>query len=319
MKKNAIFVLVTVSIIAFCLASIPNVFSQTQDIKILSSSWHISPYTNDLVVIGEAQNTGPNVIDYIIIAGTFSNANGTALMSSHTAGYATQILPQEKTPFYMDFSPESVIGDYVWGSGGITNITLSVTVANQTDKRQYPDLAVTSSTATTDANGDYLVTGVVQNTGTQPTNKTWVLATFYDSGGIAIGMGYSAYLSPASIPPGGVAPFTIYPLDYAQSLVDKIASYGLLIQTLLTASSTTPTPSPSSTPTSSSSPSPSSSPTPTSTGPGTGTNIPDVYLYAAIAAVIVVIAIAVAALVWRKRGKKQSNPSTTAAEANQPS
>jgi len=244
-KKNAIFVLVAASTMALCLALIPNVLGQPENVKVLSYSWHINPYSGDIVVVGEVQNTGPNVIDYIIVTGTFYTPDDTAQMSYYTRALGDQILPQQKAPFYIDFPPQtSITGDYSWASQGIKNVTLVVNIANPTDSRQYQDLVVSSHTSSVDSTGLYVVTGVVQNTGTQATNRTWVVATFYNSTGTAVAVGYSNYLTPSSIAPGGTASFTVYSLDPNAGSAD-ITSYALLIQTSITAPSATPTPSPS--------------------------------------------------------------------------
>lgn len=297
MKKSVIVVLVAAITIALCTALVPNVLSQPENIEVLSYSWYISPYDSDeLVVIIEVQNTGPNVIDYVMVTGTFYASDGTPLMSNTAKSFANQILPQQKTPFYLSLS----LADY--HNETIKNFTVSVIYADPTDSRQYQDLEITSHASSTDYSGYYIVTGVVENTGTQSTNKTWVVATFYNSTGSAVAVGYSDYLTPSSIAPGGTASFTIYPLDYG-AVVDNISSYSLLVQTLITAPSPTPTPS--------ISPSPSPSPTATPASPSptpteNGTVIGDTYVYAAVAVVVIIIAIGVFALVRRKRGGKRA-------------
>ena len=301
MKKSAILVLVAAIAIALCITLIPKVFSQIENVQVLSYSQYSSPYSSDyIIVVGEAQNTGPNIIDYILVAGTFYAADGTPLISNYDRSLITQILPQQKTPFYLSFSPEhSLTGDYYGDLQRIDNLTISIGHAQPTDSRQYQDLEISSHTSSYDSDGYYMVTGVVKNTGTQSTNKIWVVATFYNSTGSVVALGYSDYLTPSSIAPGGTASFTIYPLDYT-AVIGKISSYSLLIQTLTTAPSATPTPSPSASPSPSpTSPSGTSSPTPTE--PENGTAIPDTYVYAAVAVVIIVIAIGVFALLRRKR------------------
>ena len=170
MKKSAILVLVAVSTIALCIALIPNVFSQPENVEVLSYSWYMSPDSSDyLIVVGEAQNTGSSVIEYIIVTGTFYAPDGTVYMSNYAKSFITQILPQQKTPFYIIFSPYNIVGDTNWTSQDVTNYTITVSYANPTDTRQYQDLTVTSHSASTDAYGYYVVTGVVKNTGTQST------------------------------------------------------------------------------------------------------------------------------------------------------
>jgi hypothetical protein len=305
MKKSAILVLVAALTMALCITLMPKVFSQPENVQILSYSLYIHPdYSDYLIVVGEAQNTGPNVIDHVIVTGTFYAADGTPVMYNYAQALITQILPQQKTPFYISFSEDnSLIGDIDWESIEIKNLTISVGYAEPTDSRQYQNLEITSHTSSTDSDGYYRVTGVVKNTGTQSTNKTWVVATFYNSTGGVVAIGYSVYLTPSSIAPGGTAPFTIYPADY-DAVANKISSYSLLIQTQ-NAPSATPTPPPTASPfPSPTSPSSTSSPTPTE--PANGTAIPDTYIYVAVAVAVIVIAIGVFALVRRKRVSRRA-------------
>jgi len=314
MKKSAFAVLVTISTIALCLALIPNASSQIENVSILSYSYYIYPYDNNyLIAVGEAQNTGPNVIDYIRVTGIFYAEDETTYMISSANTLLTQILPQQKAPFYIRFSQQDVVNGQ-WGSQGIKNFTITVTHASPTATQQYQDLTITTHSSSTDSYG-YYVTGTVKNTGSQPSNRTWVVATFYNSTGSVVAVGYSAYLNPDSIPAGGTAVFTIYAADYA-AVSGSIASYSLVIQTELTAPSATPTPTPSPTPSASptSTPSQSSpSPSPTPTGSGNGTAIPDGYIYAAVIAVAIVVIVAVV-LVLRKRAGKNTAISKKQAE-----
>jgi hypothetical protein len=314
MKKNAVLVLVALSITALGLTLIPHVFSQPENVEILSYSWYMNPYDSSyLIVVGEAQNTGPNVINYITVAGTFYAPDGTVFMSNFNNAFITQILPQQKTPFYIAFSPANIVAGTNWTSQDVTNYTITVAYASPTDTRQYQDLTVLSDSAGNDADGYYCVTGTVKNTGSQASNRTWVVATFYNSTGGVVAVGYSSYLTPSSIPAGGTAAFTIYPTDY-EAVVANIASYSLVIQTELTAPPPTSTPTPSLSPTASPTPTaPSSSPTPTPTASGNGTAIPDTYIYVA-AIVVVIVVVGVVALALRKRAGKRTAISKEQAE-----
>lgn len=313
MEKGALSILVAVSTIALCLALIPNVLSQPENVSILSYSYYHIYYTTPyLIVVGEAQNTGPNVLDYITVTGTFYAPDGTVYMSGYANSFITQILPQQKAPFYITFTPYDVVSDTNWTLDDISNLTLTISHADPTDARQYQDLTIVNDSLGTDNDGYYRVTGTVENIGSQPTNQTYVIATFYNSTGTVVAVGYSDYLTPTSIPAGGSAPFTIYPEDYG-AVYDQISNdsnYSLIIQTKLTAPSATPTPTPtpSASPTESPTPtpassSPSSSPTPT--GSGNGTTIPDTYIYIAAVAIVIVV-VGVVALVLRKRAGKST-------------
>ena len=306
MKKSAFSVLVSISTIALCLALIPNASSQIENASILGYSYYMVS-SDYLILVGEAQNTGPNVIDYIIVTGTFYAPDGTLFMSNYAKAFSAQILPQQKAPFVIGFSPSNIVSGTNWTSPDVTNFTLTVSYANPTDTRQYQDLTVISNSESSDAFG-YYITGVIKNTGSQASNQTWVVATFYNSTGGVVGAGYSVILTPASIAPGGTAAFAIDEFTYYTNVAD-IATYSLTIQTRLTAPSTTPTPTPSSSPSASATPTPSSSsPSPTPTGSGNGTAIPDGYIYAAVIAVAIVVIVAVVLVLRKRAGKRTAIP-----------
>lgn len=305
MKKTAILVLITAITISLGLSLIPNVSSQVEDVQVLSYSYYMHPYYNDhLIIVGEVQNTGSNVIDQVAVTGTFYAPDETIFMQNTITTLTTQILPQQKSPFYLTFTPANIVSSTNWTSQDVTKYDITVTYANPTEARQYQGLTITSDSDSTDAYGYYYVSGTVKNTGTESTNATWVVATFYNSTGDVVSIGYTeTILSPTSIAPGGTADFAIYPADYTSA--GSIATYSLIIQTRLTASPT-PTPTPPATPSTSptQTPSGSASPTPTPTAPADGIGIPDVYIYAAVIAVIIVVAIV--AVVLRKRGGKSA-------------
>ena len=303
MKKITLSVLVTVSTIALCLTLIPNVLSQIENVTILSYSYYISSYDSSyLMVVGEAQNTGTNVLSYITVMGTFYAPDGTVFMSNYARSITTQIPPQQKIPFNIPFTPANIASDTNWTLQDVTNLTVTVNYVQTTETLQYQGLTVINDSWGTDNDGYYRVTGTVKNTGSQASNKTAVIATFYNSTGSVVALGFSEYLTPASIPAGGTASFTIYPSDY-DAVTANIASYSLIIQTELTAPSATPTPSAS--PTASPTPTPSSSTSPTPTASGNGTATPDTYIYIAAAA-IAIVAVGVVTLALRKRASKNA-------------
>ena len=306
MKKITILVLITAIAISLGLTLIPNVSSQVEDVHVLSYSYYMHPtYPDYLIFVGEVQNTGSNVIEKVAVTGTFYAPDETIFMQNTVTTLTTQILPNQKSPFYLTFSPDNILFSTNWTSQDVTDYNITVTYADPTEARQYQDLTITSQSGATDSYGDYYVSGTVKNTGTVSTNDTWVVATFYNSTGDVVSVGYSSILTPKSIAPSGTADFVIYTADFTSS--GSISTYSLLVQTRLTASST-PTPTPTATssasPTPTSTPSSSASPTPTPTAPADGTGIPDVYIYAAIVTVIIVVAIV--ALVLRKRGSKSA-------------
>ncbi len=296
MKKSAIFAFVVAITMALCMTLIPNVFSQPENVRVLSYSWYINPASYDLlVVVGEVQNVGPNIIDFVRVVGTFYASDETLLAGNNARALTTQILPQQKTPFYLVFPLTDSLTGSSWNPTSIDYLTIFVNYAEPTESSQYQGLEISSHESSTDAYGYYKVTGVVKNTGTQSTSQASVVATFYNSTGSVVAVGLS-YLTPSSITPGSTASFTIYPLDYP-AVIGQISSYSLLIQTENTTPSATPTPSPTA--------SPSLSPTPTPTETANGNGIPDTYVYAAVAVVIICVAIGIFALSVRALRRKR--------------
>jgi hypothetical protein len=235
MKKIPVCIMLILTIYCLGLFFVPITQSQvieTQNIKIGSHSWYLDSLGN-LVVVGEVQNIGPDVIDQIILTGTASTMEGLSSIS-YTSVYVAQLLPQQKAPFDIDFQPPQ--GSNGWYNVG--EINLKVAVANSTSSYQYPDLKITSSSAsvgtTGDYNGAYLVKGSIQNTGTQAATNLTVVGTFFNSTGAVVGVGYTNYLEPRTLNPSESLNFQIAAFDLNQSNAPtrlKIASYSLLVQT----------------------------------------------------------------------------------------
>jgi hypothetical protein len=296
MKKSAILAFVVAIIMVLCMTLIPKVFSQPDNIQVLSYNWYINPASPDLVtVVGEVQNVGPNIIDNVGVVATFYASDGTPIAGDSARSLTTQILPQQKAPFYIIIPTYDSNTGMSWDLQSVDYLTVLVNRAEPTESSQYQGLEISSHESSTDEYGNYMVTGVVKNTGTQSTSQATVVATFYNSTGSVVAVGIS-YLTPSSIAPGSTASFTIYPNAYL-AVAGEVSSYSLLIQTQNITPSATPTPSPTA--------SPSLSPTPTSTEAGNGNGIPDAYVYAAAAVVIICVAIGIFALSVRALRRKR--------------
>lgn len=301
------------------LTLVPHVSSQPDNIKILSYSYYFDsiPF---LDVVGEVQNVGPNTIDTVVLSGTIYTTDGQAVAYSYpTTVFVKNLLPQQKAPFYMEFPPEvSITKDYSWLSVGIDHVEFTVNEAKATSSYQYPELTVTSSSGAANAQGEYWVTGTVQNTGTETAKNVVVVATFYNASGTVVATGYSASLNsttptptpgptPTPTPyvgPSSVVPFKVGAFDLNQTEVPsslKIYSYVLLIQAegpILTGTAPTSTPStspPSTTPPSDSTPTPTESPNSENNGLATE----------AIYAIVVVIIILGLVGTWLMARKKK--------------
>ena len=303
MKKAPIcliFILTICSLGSILVPIVQSQISETQNIQIGTHNWYIDSLGN-LAVVGEVQNIGPDVIDKVVLTGTASTLDG-ATSTSFTGVYVAQLLPQQKAPFDMGFQPPQ--GSNGWYSVG--NINLNVAIANSTSNYQYPDLKITSSSAsvgtTGDFNGAYMVTGTIKNTGTQAATNLTVVGTFFNSTGAVVGVGYTNYLEPRTLNPSESLNFQVAAFDLNQSDVParlKITSYSLLVQTrgpLLQGTA------PISTPYTSSN---TGSQNPTVSSSGNSSTSPLVYV--AVAAIVLIV-VAVAFLVLKRRSKPAFGP-----------
>lgn len=311
-NKTLTVFLATLSIVALCISSVPNVLGEPTDIKILSYSWYVSPSTStnagDMVVIGEVQNTGSSILEYVTIEGVAYATDGQAQAYAYSVAYVDHILPQQKAPFYMDFSSQtSLSGNLSWIYLGIDRFDLSVISANAVTEQQYPDLAVVAKTSYVDTNGIYTVVGYIQNTGLNSTGKVWIVGTFYNASGAAILAGYSNYLT-NSLSPNSTVQFSVSPLDSIAQLTSQITSYSLLIQNQEPTADSTPTP----IATQSSSPSPTVSASPSELPAQSQTSQSESSLsslvYVVVGLAIVVVAVVVV-LLLRLRRKPSSGSS----------
>ena len=289
----------------FGMLMVSSVRADISDAQVVSYSWYIAPSdtiaysSGDLIVVGEVQNIGSSNLGYIGIIGAAYNDSGTFLDSAEAHSQATNILPGEKVPFYMDFiADNSVTGDLSWVPS-VTNVTISIEYAPDSTVSIYSGLTI-SQVTTSQTNG-MTVTGTIQNTGTQTTGETWVIATFYNSTGSVVNLGISN-LAAETLVQGGSAQFTVSPIEDTGAL-SEISNYSLVVQTAQPTSSPTPTLSATSTP----APTPISSAS-TSTQP-TAQSAPLNYgiLITIVALVAVVVAIIAIALLLRERHKTAKN------------
>jgi hypothetical protein len=319
MRKSTIYFFVVLLLLSLGLTLVPNAFSQTQDIKIVSYSYYIDNQ-GILDVVGEIQNVGPNTINSVFLTGSVYSSDGTDQCDSSAQVWVLNLAPQQKAPFYMEF-PRPTAGS--WYSVAVSNIYLQVVEANPTSSYQYPDLKIASSFTyvdSTSANkGVYWVNGTIQNTGSQTAQNITVVGTFYNSTGTVVAVGYTNFLTPVSLAPSGTVPFQVGAFDVNQTGVSaayKITSYSLLIQTqepILQGTAPIITPYPSSgsspstgtttSPSTSTTTSPSSSSSPIDVNSNSASNPAVIY---AIVIVVVLIAVAGAIIVLRKSKPHQT-------------
>ncbi len=315
MRKTIIYFFIALSLVSLGLTLVPQAFSQIQNIKIINYSYYLDNLGN-LDVVGEVQNVGSNTVNPVILTGSVYSSNGVDQANSFPAqAFVSYLTPQQEAPFYMQFPQPKNSPDGTWYSlisTGDISVTFTVTQAEATSSYQYPDLKIISSSAAIgtsgDYNGAYLVSGVIQNTGSQTATNLTVVGAFFNSTGTVVGVGYTNYLTPTTLAPSGNVSFQISALDLNQSQVppnEKITSYSLLVQTggpILQGTAPIATPYQANG-TSSTSPSPSSSPL--STPKSSSSN--NSYNTAIIAAALIVIIIIGAGAILRLSKRKPNS------------
>jgi hypothetical protein len=273
------------------------------EVKVLDYTWYTSTSSvnaGDLIVVGEIQNVGSKTIGNVTLTGNAFGSNGEALANIQAYPFAYDMLPGQKAPFYIDFPQSS--GIQTQSTSGpapnwVTSVSdVSVTVASVTDTSatQYADLQIPKGDSilfppSTDF-PEYRVVGNIENNGTETAEDIFVVVTFYNSTGAAVGMNYTGVAN--ALAPGAQAPFDIPPIDPTDSNLLNITSYAVLIDSLTPGSG-------------SSSVSPTS---PTSQFPTL-----------LVVAVVVVVVVVVLALMLLMKRKKQPAPPPPPPQSETPS
>jgi len=310
-KAQTALVLAVLLIVSFSASmALPKTSAQTSSSLVVKSySWYIAPtdetqtvaqYGGDLIAVGEVQNTGSTTIPSASVLATALNSAGSSLAIGSGIVYATNLAPQQKAPFYIEFIPQnSATQDQTWESS-TANITFTVNTSNNLPTGQTPYSGVTipkNTLAASDSTGTYTISGTIQNTGNQRAGTTWVIATFYNSTGSVIAVSYPTPVT-TSLSVGASTTFTATPADDVSQISSQIATYSVVPQAYLyTGKSSTPPPATESSTTST----PTSGSTQTAQ-PAAGLTYP---IIGGIAAAIVIIALVVFLFLRRK-------PKTTA-------
>jgi hypothetical protein len=317
-KILSLVIIVVLALASFNILSLPHVSAQTTAAQILSYSSYIAPstttsaeYANDLIAVGEVQNTGSNVVGAVLVIGQAYDSNGTLLASTEARVMETNMAPNQKAPFYLDFIPEgSVTQDQSWVSNetSLTVLVGSVTNATGTSS-QYTGLT-TSDLNGVNNGGTYTVSGKIQDAGDQSVGDTAVIATFYSSNGTVVALSFTDL--GAGLAPGESTTFAVTPWDNTGTLSSEIASYAIMVQsTPVTLIGTTePTAPPTTQPTYS----PGGSTNPTQ---NTGVSESTAQYALIIVVVAAVIAVLAVFMFLRRQGKSQQvEASTTPSESS---
>jgi hypothetical protein len=99
MKQIVAYLVILLAISSLALTLTPGVYSQTENVKVVNYSYHFDS-SGILVVAGEIQNNGPNIVSQVILSGTAQTSYGVEMLSGDIA-WASNILPGQKAPFFM--------------------------------------------------------------------------------------------------------------------------------------------------------------------------------------------------------------------------
>ncbi len=229
MKKAAACLLLVLVVSSLVIAMAPNVKSQqVENVKVLTYSRYVDMLGN-LIIVGEVQNIGNSVVSSVYVAGRITGSEGSQSQSDNRV-WGTYLLPQQKAPFYLQFSRQDATG-MTWYALEITNVELIAYRAPTTTQYQYQNVTVTEHHSSTSAAGEYWVNGELRNTGSQTAGNVTVVATFYNSEGTPIAVGYTNPI--ATIQADATKTFKVGAFDLNQTGVPsdkKISSYSLLVQ-----------------------------------------------------------------------------------------
>ena len=299
-KKLAFVILVVLALASFNILSLPHARAQTATAQVVTYSWYTAPsttttaeYINDLVAVGEVQNTGSTTIGSVWVIGQAYDSNGTFLASTEAQAMEANLSPNQKAPFYLDFIPEnSVTQDQSWVSNAANITVLVATITNATSS-PYAGVVASGLNAVNNG-GTYTVTGTIQNTGSQSVGDIAAIATFYNANNTVVAVSFTDL--GVGLVQGQSTTFSVTPWDNTGTLSGEIASYAVQVQSTPVAPIATsePTAAPTTQPTYSTNPT-----------QNTGETSPTAIYELVIALVVVVIAVVAVLVLFRKRGKSR--------------
>ncbi len=323
-RKSAVAILIALLAVSSCAAFVvPRVKADFSDVKILSYSTYVtsaasftSRYAGDFIVVGEVQNQGTEVFELPQITAVAYTTDGLAVAQSGNSAYVKDLLPGQKAPFYIDFTPDSSFsldssgmsqpgtnGNYSGTLAWIpqfSHVQLSLWAAPVNDT-MYRGVTVQASTPF-NINQVYSVTGYLQNSGGQETGDVWVVTTFYNEIGSVVACNFTEFLDKTAhkMEPDGTYSFQATPMDNTAAMSAQITNYSLLVQTKPFDPAEVETPAPSQNPT----PTPTiagTTPTPPPTSSTQEPLISSTVIYAVVGAVVIVAAIGAMLLVRKRR------------------
>lgn len=171
-------------------------------------------------VVGEVENIGDTNVEEIYIKVTYYDADDRSIGSQTSSSLQNLLLPGMKSPFDVILTGSSV--------GQVDSYELEVSFI-ETDKVLNRTLVVLSDSFFSNITGKFYVFAEVKNNGTEISNATNVIATFYDSSGIVVAtgesMGCEESVRALNLNPGQTESF---PIIIKQPQSTKIASYEVI-------------------------------------------------------------------------------------------
>jgi len=299
-KIIAVVVLVALILATLAFLPLPTVKAGASEVKVLSYSYYTAPANpvlaqnpGDIVVVGEVQNVGSNIVQNVTLSGTASDSSGNNIASSEAGVvWSYEMAPGQKAPFFIDFTPQSSTTSNANWMSSLSKFTITVLSVTDITTQPYTGLQVPNESGSPavysfNNSGTYTVVGTIVNKGTQTMEYVWVVTTFYNNAGTVVGINYTSVTPNVPLTPNGAARWVATPADSTAQLTSEIASYNYVIDS--TPSTTSSQTQPTSTPTASPAPS----------------QFPVLPIVVVVAIVVVVVA---ALMLLRKRQKLPPPP-----------
>jgi hypothetical protein len=295
-KTMAVIVVAALILAAFAILPLPYVKAQASQAEVLTYSHYINNSTSgvlaqnqgDLVVVGEIQNVGSDIIQNATVGGTAYSSSGQTLASAEGQAYVYEMTPGQKAPFSIDFTPSSSTTSNSNWIPSVANITVTVLSVTDTSTSPYTGLTVPQGPDSLNNSGVYTIVGTIVNSGKQTMAYVWVVTTFYNAAGTVVALNFTDFLvTPSAVlAPGDATRWVATPADNTAQLTNEIKSYSYVIDSVPSTTSATTQPSLS----------PTASPTPSP------------FPVLPIVVVVVVVAVAAAALMLLRKRQKLPPP-----------
>ena len=256
----AVIIVAALILAAFAVLPPPYVKAQASQAEVLTYSSYINNSTSgvlaanqgDLVVVGEVQNVGSNIIQNVTVGGTAYSSSGQTLASASGQAYVYEMTPGQKAPFSIDFTPSSSTTTNSNWIPSVKNITVTVLSVTDTSTSPYTGLTVPQGPSSLNNSGTYTVIGTIVNSGQKAMGYVWVVTTFYNAAGTVVALNFTDYLvtPAAALAYKDATRWVATPADNTVQLTNEIRSYSYVIDSipLAASSSAQPTSTPTASP-----------------------------------------------------------------------